>query len=65
MNSIIVEGLKNWTTLNEVIPGLNEMQVKALLDHEVQHENRVTLVERLHQRYNSLRVARERKELLS
>jgi len=65
MNSIIVEGLKNWTTLNEVIPGLNELQVKALLDHEVQHENRVTLVERLHQRYNSLRVARERKELLS
>lgn len=58
------EVLKNWTTLNEFIPGLGEAEVKALLDYEVGHENRATLVERLHQRYNSLRVARERRELL-
>jgi hypothetical protein len=60
----IEEALKNWTTLNECLPGLDEKDVKALLTHEVSHDNRATLVERLHQRYNALRVARERRELL-
>lgn len=64
MNDQLLEALKNWAKLNEILPGLGEVEVKELLDYELQHDNRRTLVERLHQRYNTLRVARERGELL-
>jgi len=37
-----------------------EEQVKALLDEELATQRRPRWVERLHQRYNTLRVARER-----
>ena len=37
-----------------------EPQVKELLDQEMNGERRVKVMERLHQRYNTLRVARER-----
>jgi hypothetical protein len=32
--------------------------------HERKHERRVSVLERLHQRYNTLRVSRERIEIL-
>ena len=64
MNDHLIEALKNWAKLNEVLPSFNEVEVKELLDYELSHENRKTHVERLHQRYNTLRVARERGELL-
>ena len=35
-----------------------------MLTAEVENDSRITVLERLHQRYNSLRVARERIELL-
>jgi hypothetical protein len=41
-----------------------EEQVLALLAEERVMGKRVTVLERLHQRYNTLRVARERVELL-
>jgi hypothetical protein len=43
---------------------LSESEVSALLDAERQGAKRVTFLERLHQRYNMLRTARERVELL-
>lgn len=43
---------------------LREDQVKELLDHELRGERRQTVLERLHQRYNTLRVSRERVEIL-
>lgn len=39
---------------------MTEEQVKALLDEELLGQRRVKIMERLHQRYNTLRVARER-----
>jgi hypothetical protein len=43
---------------------LKEDEVKAMLEHELKHQRRPEIVERLHARYNSLRVQRERIELL-
>lgn len=53
-----------WRKLNEVLALLPETDVKALLDSEVAGAKRVKVIERLHQRYNTLRVARERATLL-
>lgn len=53
-----------WRKLNEVLALLPETDVKALLDSEVAGAKRVKVIERLHQRYNTLRVARERAALL-
>jgi len=41
-----------------------EAEVLAMLDRERTNERRVVVLERLHQRYNVLRVSRERIELL-
>ena len=57
--------LANWRDLNESLHELNEDQVRTMLDWELEHEWRVTVVERLHQRYNALRVKREREELMA
>jgi hypothetical protein len=48
-----------------VLASLPETDVKALLDAEMSGPRRVKVIERLHQRYNTLRVARERAELLA
>jgi hypothetical protein len=48
-----------------VLALLPETDVKALLDEEMAGGKRVKVIERLHQRYNTLRVARERAELLA
>ena len=54
----------NWRDLNKILVHKNEAEVLALLNDERQHGKRVVFLERLHQRYNALRVARERIELL-
>ena len=54
-----------WRKLNEVLASLPEIDVQALLDAEMVGARRVKVIERLHQRYNTLRVARERAELLT
>jgi hypothetical protein len=54
-----------WRKLNEVLALLPEVDVKALLDSEMAGPRRVKVIERLHQRYNTLRVARERAELMA
>jgi hypothetical protein len=43
---------------------MNENQVLALLNKERAGERRVSMLQRLHQRYTSLRAARERVEIL-
>jgi hypothetical protein len=43
---------------------MSEEDVLALLNEERVGAKRVSVLERLHQRYNTLRVARERLELL-
>jgi hypothetical protein len=59
------QALHNWTMLNDSLPDLSEQEVKQMLDFEMQYENRKTFLERLHARYNTLRVMRERSEMLA
>ena len=53
-----------WRKLNSDLASKTEAEVLALLNHERATAKRITVLERLHQRYNTLRVARERVELL-
>ena len=53
-----------WRKLNERMATLSEDEIMAMLEYERTHERRVKMLLRLHQRANSLRVARERVELL-
>jgi len=43
---------------------MSEQDVLALLDNERATTKRVSVLERLHQRYTTLRAARERQEIL-
>jgi hypothetical protein len=53
-----------WRKLNERMATLSEDEVMEMLEYERTHDRRVKMLLRLHQRANSLRVARERIELL-
>jgi hypothetical protein len=53
-----------WRELNRVLVTLTEAEVLAMLNRERTNDRRVVVLERLHQRYNVLRVSRERIELL-
>jgi len=53
-----------WRKLNELLVHMTEEEVKEMLDLEMQSHRRGAVIERLHQRYNTLRVARERVALL-
>jgi hypothetical protein len=53
-----------WRKLNERMATLSEDEIMAMLEYERTHDRRVKMLLRLHQRGNSLRVARERIELL-
>ena len=53
-----------WRKLNESMATYSEEEIMAMLEYERTHERRVKMLLRLHQRANSLRVARERIELL-
>ena len=53
-----------WRKLNSDLALKTEEQVFALLTEERATGKRITVLERLHQRYNTLRVARERVEIL-
>ena len=54
----------NWRKLNKELELLNEEQVLALLNEERGGRRRLSILERLHQRYTALRAARERIEIL-
>ena len=57
--------MKNtWRSLNDRLPTLTEEEVLDMLNKERNTLKRVSMLERMHQRYNTLRVARERLELL-
>ena len=57
--------MKNtWRNLNDRLPTLTEEEVLDMLNNERNTLKRVSMLERMHQRYNTLRVARERLELL-
>ena len=54
----------NWRELNEVLTDYTEQQVWDLLEDERKHARRSTVIIRLHQRYTTLRMLRERAELI-
>lgn len=53
-----------WRALNSQLNTLSEAEVLKLLQEERKGARRVSALQRLHQRYNAMRVARERIELL-
>ena len=53
-----------WRKLNEQIKTFDEQKVLEMLNHERANAKRVVVLERLHQRYTTLRASRERIELL-
>jgi hypothetical protein len=55
----------NWRELNRVINDKTENELKDMLMEEFDTLKRVTVLERLHQRFTTLRAQREREELLS
>ena len=56
--------MTTWRSLNAELRTLTEAQVLDMLMEERKKQRRVSVLERLHQRYNTLRVSRERIELL-
>lgn len=54
----------SWRKLNDQLSTMTEQQVLEMLNAERQTGKRVTVLERLHQRYTTLRAARERAEIL-
>jgi len=54
----------SWRELNERLNGLDEGQVGAMLEAELNVGKRKSLLVRLHQRFTILRAQRERREML-
>ena len=54
-----------WRELNHTLASKTEDEVLRLLNEERAGTRRIVVLERLHQRYNTLRVSRERVELLN
>ena len=55
----------NWTELNAAMKGMGEDQILELLTAERSGPRRKVFLERLHQRYTSLRASRERAEIMA
>ena len=53
----------DWRSLNDSLRDLKEREVLELLENEKTGPRRKIFLTRLHQRYNALRVMRERGEL--
>jgi hypothetical protein len=56
--------LSTWRSINHTLSSKTEAEVLEMLNEERTNQRRITILERLHQRYNTLRVARERIELM-
>ena len=54
----------DWRRLNKELALLSEEEVLVLLNDERANQRRISILERLHQRYTALRTARERREIL-
>ena len=55
----------SWRQLNDVLCNMTEADIWSMLEAERFGEKRASVLQRLHQRYNVLRVSRERIELMS
>lgn len=53
-----------WKTLNDQLADLTETEVQELLEEEMRHARRSTILVRLHQRFTVLRMLRERAAIM-
>lgn len=53
-----------WKALNDQLADFTEQEVKDLLEDEIANARRSTILVRLHQRYTTLRMLRERAALM-
>jgi hypothetical protein len=53
-----------WRALNNQLSMMTEQDVYAMLEEELSNQRRASVIQRLHQRANVLRVSRERLEIL-
>ena len=53
-----------WRKFQSELPNYTEADLLALLDEERLKHRRVTMLERIHQRYCTMRASRERMEIL-
>jgi outer membrane protein TolC len=56
--------LLTWRKFQSELPNYSEAELLALLDEERMKHRRVSMLERIHQRYCTLRANRERMEIL-
>ena len=54
----------SWRKLQAVLNQMTEAEVLTMLEEERQGAGRASILERLHMRYNTLRVSRERIEIM-
>jgi hypothetical protein len=57
--------MMTWRELLVNLPTMSEDQVKQMLDTECAGARRLTIMLRLHQRYCTIRMERERREMLA
>lgn len=53
-----------WRELNRIINHKTEDELHAMIVHEFDTHKRVTILEKLHQRFTMLRAKREREQLI-
>ena len=53
-----------WRKFQSELPNYSEAELLALLDEEKLKHRRVSMLERIHQRYCTLRASQERMEIL-
>lgn len=56
--------MSTWRSINHTLSSKTEAELLDMLNEERVGQRRITILERLHQRYNTVRVARERIELM-
>jgi hypothetical protein len=54
---------KGWLPFNSELSKLSEEQLEKTLELELKGKNRPSYIERIHTRFNTVRVEREKKEL--
>lgn len=55
----------SWRAFNKQLGTFTEEQLQNMIAEELRTYKRISVLERMHQRYNILRVSREREELLT
>lgn len=60
-----MKSTNTWRSLHQKLSNMTEEEVYAALQDELAQDKRVSILERLHQRYCTLRMTRERLEILN